>query len=148
MKKVFLTIGLFLATFLTVNAQDFAENAIGIRFGHNNGFGGEISYQRKLSDNNRLEVDLGLRKGGAFKAAGLYQWVWHLEDRFNWFAGGGAGLASGSGSTTVFGAGVIGIEYNFDIPLVISLDIRPEVGFAGAYDGFHSDLGLGVRYQF
>ncbi|OSY88507.1 hypothetical protein WH52_07075 [Tenacibaculum holothuriorum] len=148
MKKVFLTIGLFLAVFLTANAQEISENAIGIRFGDNNGFGGEISYQRKLSDNNRLEVDLGLRKGSAFKATGLYQWVWQLENQFNWYAGVGGGIASGSGSTALFGAGVIGIEYNFDIPLMISLDFRPEIGFNDFYDGFQSDFGLGVRYQF
>ena len=132
MKKVFLTIGLFLATFLTVNAQEISENAIGIRFGNNNGFGGEVSYQRKLSDNNRLEVDLGIRKGNAFKATGLYQWVWQLEERFNWFAGVGGGIAAGKGSTALFGAGVIGIEYSFN----------------DFYDGFQSDFGLGVRYQF
>lgn len=147
MKKLFLTFGLFLAAF-TVSAQEISDNAIGVRFGDNNGFGGEISYQRKLSDSNRLEIDLGIRKGDAFKATGLYQWVWELEDQFNWFAGFGGGIASANSSTAIFGAGVVGIEYNFDIPIVISLDYRPEIGFSGFYDGFQSDFGLGIRYQF
>lgn len=148
MKKTFLFIGLLIAGILSTNAQDIADNAIGLRFGDNNGFGGEISYQMKLSDSNRLEIDLGLRKGNAFKAIGLYQWVWALENQFNWYAGAGGGIASASGSTAIVGAGVVGIEYNFDIPLVISLDYRPEIGFTGFYDGFQSDFGLGLRYQF
>ncbi|WP_272149924.1 hypothetical protein [Tenacibaculum aiptasiae] len=147
MKKILLTIGLFLAAF-TMQAQDISENAIGVRFGDNNGFGGEISYQRKLSDSNRLEIDLGIRKGDAFKATGLYQWVWALEQNFQWFAGAGGGIASANSSTAIFAAGVVGIEYNFDIPLAISLDYRPEIGFSGFYDGFQSDFGLGVRYRF
>ncbi len=148
MKKLFLFIGFLTISALTANAQDIADNAIGIRFGDNSGFGGEISYQRKLSDSNRLEIDLGFRKGNAFKATGLYQWVWQLENQFNWFAGAGGGIASASGNSAIFAAGVVGIEYNFDIPLVISLDYRPEIGFSGFYDGFNSDLGLGLRYQF
>ena len=148
MRKLFLFIAFLTISILTANAQDIAENAIGIRFGDNSGFGGEISYQRKLSNANRLEIDLGLRKGNAFKATGLYQWVWEIESQFNWFAGAGGGIASASGNSAIFAAGVVGIEYNFDIPLIISLDYRPEIGFSGFYDGFNSDFGLGLRYQF
>ncbi len=31
-------------------------------------------------------------------------------------------------NTIFFAAGDIGIEYNFDIPLQLSLDFRPEIG--------------------
>ncbi|SED59371.1 outer membrane insertion C-terminal signal [Tenacibaculum sp. MAR_2010_89] len=165
MRKLFLFIGFLTITALAANAQQISENAIGIRFGDNNGFGGEISYQRKLSNTNRLEVDLGIRGNknySAFKATGLYEWVWQLEDRFNWYAGVGGGFGSwktksqtingvtvnSSSSTSLFGAGVIGVEYSFDIPLMVSLDFRPEFGFSDAYDGFNSDFGLSVRYQF
>ena len=48
----------------------------------------------------------------------------------------------------LFGAGVVGIEYNFDIPLLISLDFRPEIGFSDIYDGLNSDIALSLRYQF
>lgn len=148
MKKTLLIIGLIVAGAFSANAQEVSKNAIGIRFGENNGFGGEISYQRKLKDNNRLEIDLGFRKGDAFKLTGLYQWVWQLENNFNWYAGAGAGVASATGNSAVFGAGVVGVEYNFDIPLMISLDFRPEIGFSDFYDGFQSDFGLSLRYQF
>ena len=157
MKKIFLTICLSFIAFSTINAQEISENAIGIRFGDNNGVGAEISYQRRLTDMNRLEVDLGIRGNSsysAFKATGLYEWVWALDGNFNWYAGAGGGLGSwnvkstDASDTFIFGAGVVGVEYNFDIPLMVSLDFRPEIGFSDLYDGFNSDFGLSVRYQF
>ena len=45
----------------STQAQEISKNALGLRLGDNDGFGGEISYQRGLSDNNRLELDLGWR---------------------------------------------------------------------------------------
>ena len=49
----------------------------------------------------------------------------------------------------VFAAGDIGIEYDFDIPLLISLDFRPEFGGSGYYENnYGSDIALGLRYQF
>ena len=157
MKKILLITGLLIGGFFTTNAQDISENAIGIRFGSNDGFGGEISYQRKLSEDTRLELDLGLRssKGvDSFKLTGIHQWVWSLGEGggFNWFAGVGGGVGTwkvnDDSNTVVYAAGDIGIEYVFEIPLMISLDYRPEIGFNDAYDGFNSDVALGLRYQF
>ena len=82
----------------------------------------------------------------AYKLVGLYQWVWNIDGGFNWYAGPGAGIAQvdfdddffddndfDDSETYVFLAGDIGIEYNFDFPLLLSLDFRPEFGF-GDYD--------------
>jgi len=96
MKKLFLVVLAFIG-FATVNAQDISDNAIGLRFGDSDGFGAEISYQRALGDNNRLEIDLGIRSGNdydGFKIAGIYQWVWVLDGDFNWYAGAGGGVGS------------------------------------------------------
>lgn len=149
MRKIIFTLGLMLATSLTFTAQEIAKNALGVRFGgSNNGSGGEISYQAAMGGNNRLEIDLGLaNKFNDFKVTGLYQWVWSLENRFNWYAGFGAGLVSAN-ETGVFAAGVVGIEYNFDAPILISLDYRPEVGISGGLNGLGSDFALALRYQF
>ncbi len=148
MKKTLLCIGIVFTTFFTMNAQDISDNAIGLRFGGGNGVGGEISYQKSLGNNNRLEIDLGLANEFTnFKATGLYQWIWNLEDKFNWYAGVGGGLVSANG-TGIYGAGVVGIEYNFDAPVLLSLDYRPEIGVAGGIDGLNSDIALAVRYQF
>lgn len=152
----------------SAQAQTFSKNALGLRLGDNDGFGGEVSYQRGLSKSNRLEFDLGWRNHryyDAVKLAGLYQWVWNIDGGFNWYAGVGGGLGSWSydgpgdpdndGGTFLFAAGDIGIEYNFDIPLQLSLDFRPELYFGDDrndfdddYHNFGPDIALGVRYRF
>jgi hypothetical protein len=49
---------------------------------------------------------------------------------------------------TLIVAGNVGIEYDFDIPLILSLDFRPELGFGDFNDDLDFDIGLGLRYQF
>ena len=148
MKKLLLVFGLVLSSVYSMNAQNVSENAIGIRFGGGNGLGVEISYQKALGSNNRLEIDLGLANDlNDFKATGLYQWVWNLENKFNWYAGFGGGIVS-AGDTGIYGAGVVGIEYNFDAPVLLSIDYRPEIGISGGLSGLNSDVALSVRYQF
>ncbi len=168
MKKIILLAISFLGFTAIMNAQIIADNAIGLRLGDSDGFGAEVSYQRAVgSDNNRLEFDLGIRNGknyDGFKLAGLYHWVWNIDGGFNWYAGPGAGVASYSYDyrdnngnrfdddyTFVFLAGNIGIEYNFDIPLMVSLDFRPEFGLGDSDfrdDNLDFDIGIGIRYQF
>ena len=141
-----------------MNAQDVSENAIGLRLGDSDGFGAEISYQRALGEANRLEVDLGWRSArdyDGFKLTGIYQWVWELDGDFNWYAGAGGGLGSYGfdnsaldDETFVFVAGNVGIEYIFDIPLLLSLDFRPELGFGDFNDDLDFDIALGIRYRF
>ena len=160
MKKLVLTTFAIFIGLAFVNAQDIADNAIGLRLGDSDGFGTEVSYQRALGDNNRLEVDLGWRSGKSydgFKLAGLYQWVWQLDGAFNWYAGVGGGLGAYSfdnkngsdySETFAFAAGNVGIEYSFDFPLLLSLDFRPELGFGDFNDELDFDIALGIRYQF
>lgn len=148
MKKIIVGLSLFIGSIYTVNAQNIADNAIGLRFGGGNGVGGEISYQKALGENNRLEVNLGLANEFTnFKATGLYEWVWNIEEQFNWYAGFGGGIVSANG-TGIYAAGVIGVEYDFNAPVLLSIDYRPEIGIAGGLDGLNSDIALSVRYQF
>jgi len=157
-KYVLLTLA---SVFFSLNAvsQNIADNAIGLRLGDSDGFGTEINYQRAILDNNRLEFGLSWHTNDnvdSFKLAGLFQWVWQLDGNFNWYAGagGGAGVVSvdttstRSDGTFLFVAGDIGIEYDFDFPLLLSLDFRPEVGFGNARNDVDFDIALGVRYQF
>ena len=165
MKKLLLFAAMFIG--LAVHAQE-RRNALGLRLGDNDGFGGEISYQRYLSDNNRLELDLGWRNSKHYDAitiTGLYQWIWNIEGGFNWYAGVGGGLGSweyndkdypgfdpddDDNGTFVFLAGDLGIEYNFDFPLQLSLDFRPELYFGDDFrdDDFGPDIALGIRFKF
>lgn len=161
MKKVFLTALLILGVTFASEAQTIAKNAIGIRVGDSDGFGTELNYQRGLGDNNRLELGLGWNSNqdvSAFKLTGLYQWVWNIDGGFNWYAGVGGGVGSidfdddrfdnRDNETFVFAAGDVGIEYNFDFPLLLSLDFRPEFGFGDYRDDLGFDIALGIRYQF
>lgn len=166
MKKLFLSAFMLFGLVLSTQAQDL-RNAIGLRLGDNDGFGAEVSYQRWLSNANRLEFGLGWRDSkhyDAVKLSALYQWVWNIEGGFNWYAGAGGGLGTWSygddlpswadgrddSGAFVFIAGDVGIEYNFDFPLQLSLDIRPEIYFGNDFrkNNFGPDIALGIRYRF
>jgi len=164
MKKRFLLPFILFGSLTLINAQDIADNAIGLRLGDSDGVGAEISYQKKLKETNRLEIDFGWRDGSNFdgiKLTGLYQWVWSLDGNFNWYAGFGGGIAAykfnnvpdniDDSDSFIFAAGNVGIEYDFDIPLLLSLDFRPEIGFGNdIFDNndLDFDIALGIRYQF
>lgn len=163
MKKYLLAGIVVLISSVTMQAQEISKNALGLRLGDSDGFGGEVSYQRALNQNKRLEFDLGWRDGknyDGFKLAALHQWVWNIDGGFNWYAGAGGGLGSYSFNdnngndftdTFAFVAGDIGIEYNFNIPLLLSLDFRPEIGFGDEVynnNDLDFDIALGIRYQF
>ena len=162
MKKLIFSAVMLLGLAFASNAQEISKNALGLRLGDNDGFGGEISYQRALGSNNRLEVDLGWRNSNdvdALKLTGLYQWVWNIDGGFNWYAGVGGGLTSWSydyknnkdSGVGLFAAGDIGIEYLFDIPLQVALDFRPELYFGSdkwRKDNFGPDVALSIRYRF
>ncbi len=160
MKKYILILIALAAFSFEANSQQISKNAIGLRLGDNNGFGTEINYQRGLSENNRLEFGLSWHDNegaDSFKIVGLFQWLWVLDGNFNWYVGAGGGVGqinfdnvpgAPSDETFLLATGDIGIEYNFDIPLLISLDFRPEIGFGDFRDDVDFDIGIGVRYQF
>ena len=163
MKKIIVTSFILLGLTFHVKAQDLSKNVLGLRLGNNSGFGGEISYQRALSNSNRLEFDLGWRNSNdinAIKIVGLYHWVWNIDNGFNWYSGFGAGLGTwnynldnnSNHGTFLFLAGDVGVEYNFnEVPIQLSLDLRPELYInSGGYrnSNFGSDLALGIRYKF
>lgn len=162
---------LLMALTTAVQGQEISNHALGLRLGDSDGFGAEISYQKAIGRYGRIELDLGYRDSRQFdavKLAALYQTVYSIDGIFNWYYGFGGGAGSASfepipspnnpniaqeldGGLFVFVAGDIGVECNFDMPLVISLDIRPEIGVLG-YKNFDNkfdfDVALGIRYQF
>ena len=154
MKKIILACVLLISSFGFANAQTSGaqseKNAIGLRIG----WGAEASYQRFLNNGNRIEADLGLDWGGGINVAGTYQWVFDLSalsPGFNWYVGPGVALGLWDKNFAVGIIGSIGIEYNFAIPLQLSLDWRPgfylntgNSNFNFGYTGF----ALGVRYRF
>lgn len=161
MKKHFITLTLFLLS-ISAFSQVKNEHAIGARLGGGNTFGSQVSYQYGISNYNRLEIDLGFvsnNNGNGFNLSGIYQWVWAIENGFNWYAGPAATLGSwsykskydGSGSSGAYLGlgGQIGVEYNFvEVPINISLDTMPQFGFGPTNQTFNMGLSLGVRYVF
>lgn len=166
MKKILILVALIAMSVVAVNAQ---KRAIGGRLGN----GLEFSYQHNLGEKNMLEVDAGLPGFHGIEAAATYDWIfpisgWQEAGSWNWYAGVGAGAGWSWGyylqsSYAFLGvAGRIGVEYNFDFPLNLSLDWRPIIGPSfgngigrngeditfnrnGLYDG---GIALGIRYQF
>lgn len=166
MKKLALIMLIVAGFGFQATAQEISKNAIGIRLGDSDGFGPEVNYQRALGENNRLELGLGWhskRYWDAVKLTGIYQWVWNIDGGFNWYAGPGAGVGLVSydykyddrspfykedeSEAYAFITGDVGIEYNFDFPLLISLDLRPQFNLGYRKD-VNFDVGLSARYQF
>ena len=149
MKKIIVIAAVLLGFAVAASAQ---PRAIGVRIGN----GGEVSYQHTLG-NNFLEVDGGiaLNLDGELNvgATGIYNFmIAEFGNGFGFYAGPGASVGMGVGEISYFtlsAAGMIGIEYNFDIPLNLSLDFRQNVGIGfGGSLWEPSSIGLSVRYRF
>ncbi len=151
MKKIILAAALVLGFTVAASAQ---PRAIGVRIGN----GGEISYQHSMGS-NFLEVDGGLGLGlvdGVFNvgATGIYNFmISEFGNGFGFYAGPGAGVGLALGEVNYLAlsaAGMVGIEYNFNFPLQISLDFRQHIGIGFSGNGIWapSSVGLGLRYQF
>lgn len=159
MKKALVILLTCMATAIA-HAQSPSTHALGVRFGGGDGAQAEISYQQFIGGPNRLEFDLGFFDDGwndGFKFTLMYHWVHGLADGFYWYVGAGGSIGGrnyhhgphddGYDDGVFLDAnGQLGIEYDFNIPLQISLDMRPEIGLIN--DDFDMGFGLGIRYTF
>ena len=162
MKKLFVTLLVMCAIVGATMAQ---PRAIGARLGYNL----EFSYQHSLSGGDMM-VDLtagatNVWNGWAYADINaMFDWVFNIKGGWNWYVGPGVGVGFGFGhwwkeyDYIPFRLNVgaqIGVEYQFGIPLNLSLDWRPMVnvlGFGrgagyGWYQGFYG-VALGIRYRF
>ena len=159
MKKLLVLVALIAISAGAINAQ---KRAIGARLG----YGADFSYQHNMGEKNMLDLELGLPGFGAggiwgLQVAGTYDWIfpissWEEAGNWNWYAGVGAGGGLYDNYFFAGLAGRIGIEYNFDFPLSLSLDWRPIFGprfgsgNIGFYDGglYYGAIAWGIRYRF
>ena len=160
MKRVILTI--FIAILATMPAKS-QPKALGLRLGNDC----QVSYEHNIGDKaNFLEADLGMQfyygYAAGLNAAVAYNFMiaqtdWTEKGKWGFYAGPAAKLGYvWIGGYLAVGAQV-GLEYEFDFPLQLSIDIRPVVGVAleGGYlsiYGADAILGalpcLSVRYRF
>ena len=157
MKRILLTTFLILQTILNSNGQ---PRSVGVRVG------GEcqISYQHTLGcSQNFLEIDMGVQAlGKGLNVAGAYNFriaqpQWTERGEWGVFVGPAVKAAYvWMGGYLAVGA-QIGIEYAFDFPLQISLDIRPAAGvamegrcafFFGGEALYGAIPALALRYRF
>ncbi|MFV0392036.1 MAG: hypothetical protein ACK5KP_09180 [Paludibacteraceae bacterium] len=158
MKKLFI-VAVLVFGFSSVTFAQTNERAIGLRFGN----GVEFSYLHPLTDNQRVQFDVGSRGFlyPSFMGIGTYQWLFPIENGFDWYIGGGAqlGIVSYENSNHAYAyglnlgiAGIGGVQYNFDFPLQLAADFRPSWLFfnpgVSRYFGGLYDFGISARYRF
>jgi hypothetical protein len=166
MKKFFIMLVAVVALSASAMAQAGSEKfAIGARVGYGYaGFPAEVSFMWGVGPElNRIEMDLGFSwwgaPGGAHYAGlqftAAYQWRWNIVKGLHWYVGPGATVGSWFADLPFcFGVGgQVGIEYDFDAPIQLTLDYRPMVNFhpwdkAWGWGHYHDSFCFGVRYRF
>ncbi|MBN1768670.1 MAG: hypothetical protein JXR50_11355 [Prolixibacteraceae bacterium] len=159
MKKYYAAITLALLILSSVSFAQVHSQTIGARLGGGSFSSGEFTYQKGMSNENRVELDLGFGANinhNRLYAVGAYHWVWNISGDLNWYAGPAvsAGLFSYKNEDSYLNValgGQVGIEYDFtnlDVPLLLSLDARPMWDFIGSHSGLGWGTALGIRYIF
>lgn len=160
MKKIITTMIVMLAVASVALAQ---PRAIGGRIGYNT----EFSYQHSITDGMYVDLTAGLGNAWSYwgyaDATASFDWVFNIKGIWNWFVGPAAGLGVGYGvyyrdynvmPFRVNVGGQIGFEWEFGIPLNLTVDWRPMVnvlGFNNTHYAPYSGLfnfGVGLRYRF
>ena len=137
-----------------------AQVSLGGRFygGLTSGFEASLLYG--MGGNTRIEADLGASDGTpsyyVVTATGAYHWTFNIVKGFGWFVGPAAQLGLGSNHDGDFYMRLAvgaqgGVQYQFDFPLQVSLDVRPMLDFihlANPRSLFDLGVAAGVRYCF
>ena len=143
MKKFIVIAVAFLCIAAVASAQ---PKAIGIR-GTN---GVELSYQHN-SGPGFFEFDAGLFNK-LLDVTCIYDFIIAPIGPLNFYAGPGAYIAMWPAGEEFYLsgglAGQVGLEYNFDFPLQLSIDWRPWFNFVDGFYGHYNGVALGIRYAF
>lgn len=166
MKK--LVFGIALLFIAPAAHAQISKHAIGLRSAYGWGYGSDITYQYALSQQNRIQLDLGLKEADFVSATNLtatYQWVKDmpsLGDNFRLFYGFGAttgimsyeAILNDTYPNLALGfVGIGGIEYDFkktaELPLMVALDFMPTVNFLKSYyNNVSLNPSFSIRWQF
>lgn len=147
MKRFLIAFAVLVGTAVAVSAQ---PRSAGLRIG---AAGLDAVYQHSLSKNTFIEgnfgLDFGVKKNAGFKLTGIYNMVlarpaW--TDKGSWAIYAGPGVSLGNvydmvkydimnkkmpfpdNGFMLALTGQVGLEYNFEFPLQIAVDLRPMIG--------------------
>lgn len=173
MKKIFTTLVL-VAAFAAVG---FAQpRAIGGRLGVSE----EFSYQHSITDMMYVDLTAGVgplwSTWGAIDVNASFDWSFNIKGIWNWFVGPTAGVGFGYGTAYRYYSnspyynspyydgpympfrlnvgGQIGFEWQFNIPLNLTVDWRPTVNVMSFTNPYYKhwtglyNFGVGLRYRF
>lgn len=155
MKKVLLILAVLLGFTVAASAQ---SRVIGLRGGFLDGGLAQLRYEYTMGADNFIEGNLGgyISKGSTcFDLTGLYNFMlahpdWTSSGEWGVYVGPGASLGTYmDDDKSALRLGVcaqVGLEYTFDFPLHLSVDIRPVFDFVGI--GFNPSLTFGIGYRF
>ncbi len=155
MKRTILILAAVLGFAVAASAQ---PKALGVRIG----WGVDITYQNYLNSADFLEFDLGLDDGynsSNFHVDGVYNFMIAQPDwtrgKWGFYGGPGVSLAvwDNDDKDNVVYAGIVGnlgLEYTFNIPLQLFIDVGPSIMFGdgGVRSKGIFNFGLGICYSF
>lgn len=152
MKKILVIAAMVLGFAVAASAQ---TRTMGARFGGGTILGADFSYQHSVGK-NFIEANAGIDLNAVtINATGIYNFMiaqptWTSQGTWGFYAGPGVSLGGILGTMHAAVVGQVGLEYFFDnIPLQLSLDVRPSYGFG--FNGapvWSAAAGIGVRYAF
>lgn len=159
MKKFLIILSCVLGLSLTAAAQ---PRAVGLRFPAMAAFGAEFSYQHEVGNAQFIEFELGLERYNGFRTSGLWNWElanpeWTAEGAWTLYGGGGITLGfveyDRNGNFGYMGGltAQLGLEYRFEFPLALSVDLRPTVGLCHGfyrYGTYGLIPNISARYYF
>ncbi|MFT5823515.1 MAG: hypothetical protein ACI8ZM_004777 [Crocinitomix sp.] len=170
MKQLIIITAILLSSNFTSTAQ-VSKHSLGVRFNSQILYRApSLSYQFGINDKSRLNFNINTfgsrsvtHKTRSIHASLYYQRVMQIKGGLNWFVGAGAQYEyyynESPGSNTLYNSlavgPTIGLEYDFNkhkVPLLLSLDYRPSVGYdfhsAGSSFRFRQSVGLSLHYTF
>lgn len=168
MRKILLMASLMIAG--GAFAQDY-KNSIGLRFGPGYYDAVGASFKTFISQPGALEFNLGFRPYSHSYHNGKHDWTnvsisgayqHHFPigsiDGFKWYVGGGLVIANSFSDSDYYRGTSVGIfptggvDYKLkNAPFAFSIDVRPTVHVAEAYDyydGVYFNGGITARYTF
>jgi hypothetical protein len=147
MKKIIMIAAMVLGFAVAATAQPRALGA-GISYGV------DLRYQHTVAGVDFIEADLGLSNFNALNVAATYNFMiaqpaWTAQGEWGFYVGPGVAVGAAKDIFMVGAACQVGLEYTFDFPLQLSLDVRPQLGLVGQGFGIWGWYPhLGVRYRF